>query len=197
MEQPAREELVTLWGSEAAAQRAPSQTGASNCGEASVKASLMALKIAENANGSVTVRARDYDTRSLTTYLKARAVAGCTGADLVSGASSLSGGKAEAKFFATGAQPPSGLANWLAIWIKAGASPVVTINTQLDGADFWHHQAVLGVRPNSREIVLANPFERVSEGEVARLLGSESVLLIYANDVLRRCPAVQRRAPHS
>ena len=180
--------FVTLWASERDAQRAPSQTGASNCGEVSVKASLMALGIPEDTQGTVTVRARDYGATSLTSYLKSRALAGCTGADLVTGAHSLSGGKAVAKFFATGPEPPTGLSAWLARWIACGASPIVTINTQLDGADYWHHQAVLGVRPTRREITLANPVERVHEEEVSRLLGSESVLLIMPSDVLQRCP---------
>ena len=180
--------FVTLWPSEREAQRAPSQTGASNCGEAAVKASLMALHIAEHPGGGVTVRSRDYGARSLTAYLKSRALAGCTGADLVDGASSLSGGRAVAKFFATGPEPPLGLLAWLAKWIECGAAPIVTINTQLDGADYWHHQAVLGVRPDRQQITLANPFEHASEAEVARLLGSTSVLLVMPSDVLQRCP---------
>ena len=182
------ERFVTLWPSELEAKQAPSQTGASNCGEAAVRASLMALRIAEHPGGGVTVRARDYGTRSLTAYLKSRSLAGCTGADLVDGAFSLSGGKAEAKFFATGPEPPVGLLAWLAEWIESGAAPIVTINTQLDGADYWHHQAVLGVRPDTQQITLANPFEHVSEAEVARLLGSSSVLLVMPSDVLQRCP---------
>jgi len=179
--------FISLWPSEREA-RAPSQTGASNCGQTSVITSLMALKINEDPCGEVTVRARNYGTRSLTAYLKSRALAGCTGADLVTGAASLSGGQAEAKFFATGTEPPEGLVDFLADFISAGAAPVVTINTQLDGADYWHHQAVLGVRRGSRTITLANPVETVSEAEVARLLGSASVMLVMASDVLQRCP---------
>lgn len=181
-------DFVSLFNDERDASRAPSQSGASNCGEASVKASLLALRIPESPSGGVTVRSRDYSTTSLVTYLRSRARAGCTGADLVSGACSLSGGQAEAKFFACGPAPPAGLTKWLAEWISRGAAPIVTINTQLDGADYWHHQAVLGVRPASGEIQLANPFERVSDAALARLLGSESVLLITPSDVLSRCP---------
>ena len=180
--------FISLFESEAAARRAPTQTGASNCGETAVKASLMALKLKEASSGSVVVRARDYSTRSMLQYLRSRAVAGCTGADLVAGATSLSGGKATAKFFACGPEPPNDLCAWLDNWIGKGAAPIVTINTQLDGADYWHHQAVLGVHPHSRELVLANPYEKVKEAELARLLGSDRVMLIMASDVLQRCP---------
>ena len=182
------DDFITLWESEAASRHAPSQTGASNCGETSVKASLMALKIPESPGGGVTVRARDYSTRSLCIYLKSRALAGCTGADLVDGAHSLSGGRAQAKFFACGPEPPVGLTKWLAEWLARGAAPIVTINTQLDGADYWHHQAVLGVRQRTQEIALANPCETVAESELARLLGSPSVMLVMPSDVLQRCP---------
>lgn len=180
--------FISLWPSEHDAERAPGQTGASNCGETAVMTSLTALQIPEDGNGGVIVRSRDYVTRSLTQYLRSRAVAGCTGADLVAGAASLSGGRAAARFFACGTAPPTGLVEFLAEWIAAGAAPVVTINTQLDGADYWHHQAVLGVRRESRRITLANPVESVEEHEVARLLGSDSVLLIMPSDVRQRCP---------
>jgi hypothetical protein len=56
------------------------------------------------------------------------------------------------------------------------------------GADYWHHQAVLGAWPNKGTVLLANPVEEVHEEELARLLGSASEMLIYHEDVLQRCP---------
>ena len=126
--------FVSLWESESEARRAPTQSGASNCGETAVQTCLLALRLPEDPMGSVTVRARDYSTPSLIGYLKSRGNAGCTGADLVAGASSLSGSKACAKFFACGPEQPTGLTRWLAEWIAKGGAPIVTINTQLDVA---------------------------------------------------------------
>jgi len=153
-----------------------------------VSTQLAALGVRESPQGEVVVRARDYHTRSLYTYLNSRSKAGCTADDLVSGAGSLSAGACVAAFFPTGPSPPSGLCAWLAEMLALGAAPIATINTQLDGADYWHHQAVLGVFPQKRRIMLANPCEEVDEAELARLLGSSSEMLIYRSDVLQRCP---------
>lgn len=177
-------DFVSLFDSERAARNASrAQSGASNCGETAVRTQLSALRLAEQSGGSVVVRSRDYTTPSLLAYLRSRSNAGCTAADLCTGAASVSGGRATARFFATGPTPPAGLAQWLAEWLALGAAPIVTINTQLDGADYWHHQAVLGVWPREHKILLANPCNAEAEAEVARLLGSESVMLIMLHDV--------------
>jgi membrane-associated PAP2 superfamily phosphatase len=98
--------------------------------------------VAESPTGSVVVRSRDYATRSLWAYLQSRSRAGCTADDLVAGAHTLSGGACVAAFFPTGPSPPRGLSAWLGGMIAAGAAAIATMNTQLDGADYWHHQAV-------------------------------------------------------
>ena len=49
--------------------------------------------------------------------------------------------------------------------LALGALPIATINTQLDGADYWHHQAVLGVWPRQAKVLLANPCEAQAEAE--------------------------------
>jgi len=164
------------------------QTGASNCGATAVSTQLAALKVKNEPHAEVVVRARDHSTRSLLTYLRSRSKAGCTADDLVNGATALSGGRCVARFYPTGPAPPEDLSAWLAKWIAIGAAPIATINTQLDGADYWHHQAVLGVRPHDKQVMLANPAEKVDESELARLLGSDSVMLIFPDDVLRLCP---------
>ena len=137
--------FVSLFATEAAAYRASrSQTGASNCGATAVATALDAIGVPTRAGAKdVTVRSRDYATLSLLKYLRSRSNAGCTAADLVEGAGSVSGGGAVAHFFPTGPLPPHGLCGWLAEWLALGAAPIATINTQLDGADYWHHQAVI------------------------------------------------------
>lgn len=42
--------------------------------------------------------------------------------------------------------------------------------------------------PSEKQLTLGNPYGRVSEAEVSRLLGSAAVMLIYPSDVLQRCP---------
>ena len=182
-------DFVSLFKSVSAARGGSrSQTGASNCGATAVMTQIAALGVKEDPSGELIVRSRDYSTRSLFTFLQSRSKAGCTGEDLVTGAKSLSGNTCTAVFYPTGPEPPRGLAKWLAEMVHLGAAPIATINTQLDGADFWHHQAVLGVYPNRKKLMMANPCEEVDEAELARLLGSKSEMLIYKEDVLQRCP---------
>jgi ribosomal protein S18 acetylase RimI-like enzyme len=177
-------DFVSLFSDERAARSASrSQSGASNCGETAVMTQLGALGISEAPGGFVAVRARDYSTPSLLKYLRSRSNAGCTAEDLVAGADSLSGGRAVARFFPTGPAPPTGLAAFLADWVALGGAPIATVNTQLDGADYWHHQAILGVWPRQARVLLANPCEAQPEAELARLLGSDSVMLIMEHDV--------------
>ena len=185
---PSLPAFVSLFADERAAFAGSySQTGASNCGATAVSTALAALKLSEDrASPGVVARARDYSTPSLFTYLRSRSRAGCTAADLVEGAVALGGGRCVARFFPTGPQPPADLSAWLAEWLALGAAPIATINTQLDGADYWHHQAVLGVKPHAKRLLLANPAEEVAEAELARLLGSESVMLIMQHDVQQR-----------
>ena len=181
--------FVSPFGTVSAAERGSiPQTGASNCGATAVVTQLQALGLRADPNGEVVVRARDYATPSLATYLQSRSRAGCTADDLVRGTTSLSGGKAIARFFATGPERPAGLCTWLGEWMVGGdCVAIATINTQLDGADYWHHQAVLGVWPAGCRVLLANPCGDEPEDELARLLGSGSEMLIMGHDVSQRC----------
>lgn len=182
------ETFVSLFSHESQAlANALAQTGASNCGETAVLTCLRALGLGPSPKADVVVRER-YHGRELCRYLQARSVAGATGQDLADGA--LSSGQAVARFVPCGPDPPSGLGAFLAKWTEEGAASILTLNTQLDGADAWHHQPCLAVRPRSSrgqaEVLLGNPVEWVAERDAARLMGSPSVLAVRAEDVRHR-----------
>jgi hypothetical protein len=183
-------EFVSLFDDEEhAASQALAQSGASNCGETAVLTCFRALALAPAPTGSVVVRARDHSS-SLSRYLRARAVAGCMADDLVAGAHSLGGARVQAAFVPCGPAPPTGLGPFLARAIRAGMAACVTVNLQPDGCDYWHHQPVMALRDDgpSPSVLLGNPVEWMPERDLARLLGSASVLLVRADDVLARCP---------
>ncbi|KAJ1430453.1 hypothetical protein B484DRAFT_448881 [Ochromonadaceae sp. CCMP2298] len=142
------------------------QLAASGCGVTALVNVLVALKVIgaqRPEKESIEVGSLDWSgcilrTRAndapLPQYLASRAVAGCTGQDLVTSMqllvqnnTALQGHQLYGKFYSHGEIESMGLTvmGFVEMHLGQGHCPVATLNLQLVGNDAWHHQMIYGI----------------------------------------------------
>lgn len=167
------------------------QSAASNCGATALVNVLVALGVPvpdiERVNRAVHTSSRKHSV-SITEYLAARSVAGCTGEDIVNGCQEVAGHYVESRFFALFPEREVDLQSWLAGWLSMGCSAIATINLQAVAteADSWHHQMIFGV--DASGVHMANGSALMSFENIRAGLESPSVLRIRACDALSCSP---------
>jgi hypothetical protein len=144
-------------------------------------------------SGSV-LRLRKNDA-PLPQYLASRAVAGCTGAELVESIANVCPTLISGEFVPSSLLPVDGrgqgsgnlgLIEWIAAQLKENKALVATFNLQLLGNDAWHHQFIYGVDFATRSIYCTNPVEAYAEPDFAAFISTPSVLLVRRSDILSR-----------
>jgi hypothetical protein len=139
---------------------------ASGCGVTALVNVLVALKVVgaqRPEKESIEVGSLDWSgcilrTRAndapLPQYLASRAVAGCTGQDLVTSMqllvqnnTALQGHQLYGRFYSHGEIESMGLTvmGFVEMHLGQGHCPVATLNLQLVGNDAWHHQMIYGI----------------------------------------------------
>jgi hypothetical protein len=207
--------FVGCWTLAEAQQAAVEQIAASGCGATAVATVLRALlpphELARHtmeallAASTLRVRAND---APLPQYLASRAVAGCTGQEIVDAISVLEPRRVACEFLPTfhgrsaaASSEPSGtfsiqgradIIEWLYEVFCSSRSGgnrvcvVATLNLQLLGNDAWHHQLVFGVDRRSRRIFCCNPIGAYDEATFVACLSTPSILRVRAADVRLR-----------
>lgn len=178
------------WTNEQARCWAVSQTGASNCGATALLNVLAALEVpvpdVDTAERAVHTNLRKHHV-SVSEYLAARSVAGCTGENIVSGCTKVAGDAVESRFFAFYPPREVDLQKWLARWLAKGCSAVATLNTQkMYGADYWHHQMIHGV--SKKGVCLTNGIQTLGFDAIRVGLETPSVLQIMKHSALACAP---------
>lgn len=207
--------FVGCWTLAEAQQAAVEQIAASGCGATAVATVLRALlpahELAHHSMDAVlaasTLRVRANDA-PLPQYLASRAVAGCTGQEIVDAISVLEPNRIACEFLPTfqcrsaaaSSEPPgtfsiqgrTDVIDWLSEVFSSNRScgnrvcVVATLNLQLLGNDAWHHQLVFGVDRRSRRIFCCNPIGAYDEATFVACLSTPSILRVRAADVRLR-----------
>jgi hypothetical protein len=186
---PAASQFFT-WTPDEAKRKARPQSAASNCGATALVNVLAALEVPipdiNAVQRAVHTNSRKHSV-SVSEYLAARSVAGCTGQDIVYGCQEVASGLVESRFFAFYPHRDVDLQHWLAGWLSMGCSAIATLNMQaMSGADYWHHQMIYGV--DARGVHMTNGIGLASFDEMCLGLESPSVLRIDVDDVLSCSP---------
>ena len=211
----ASESFVGCWTLAEAQQAAVEQIAASGCGATAVATVLRALlppherghHTLDAVLAASTLRVRANDA-PLPQYLASRAVAGCTGQEIVDAIRVLEPRRIACEFLPTfqcssaeASSEPIGafsiqgrtdIIEWLYDMFSSNRSGdhrvcvVATLNLQLLGNDAWHHQLVFAVDRRSRRIYCSNPIGSYDEATFVACLSTPSVLRVRAADVRAR-----------
>lgn len=184
-----KDEFFT-WRPQEARQKSQVQTQASNCGATALINVLTALNVpspdVRTVNHAVNTNARKQSV-SVSKYLAARSVAGCTAEDIISGCRTVAGNYIECRFFDFYPRRQVDLQRWLAGWLSMGCSAIATLNMQkVADADYWHHQMIFGV--DSAGVHMTNGPDCLSFEDMHLGLNSSSVLQVAKDDVLSCAP---------